>query len=314
MLGMMSGILNPRYRMGQAGGFPLHMSWLPFLEKIGRGRAPFEQSFRLSEKMGIGPNMVKSMKMWARAAGMVDDEYRLTERSRLFFGDPESDFLHQPERGAMWLVNWLICSNISHFTANGWLLNFYRAKSFAFSEALDAFETHLKSAGQPYAKGTIRVDLETAIRSYVSSPFQDAPGAGSDGRYFSRMGVLSSDRRRRDKAYYSKIFLEERPLLPSWAMVYAVIDAMEKRGVNTSSLSDLYALDDAPAPGVVFGLTEDGFMGALEKAQRKFSKIFSMSHLPGGDFQIALKKGVILVKEKTGMSAADRFYSRARQR
>ena len=153
------------------------------------------------------------------------------------------------------------------------------------TEALDAFEADINIKHR-YARGTICVDLETAVRMY-SFINDKNKRSDIDDRCFLMMGLLSASRAGKE-ADYVRIFRDEQPRLSEKIIMYSVIDAMSKRNSNNSSFSDLYAMNSLPAPGVVFGLTKDGFLTALEKITNR-SKILSLHSMPDGDFQLRLK-------------------------
>lgn len=293
------------YKLGQVGGFPLRLSWLPRLVICGKPLSSSD-SEQTSLQMGIGKNMVKALRLWALAAGIISDQGILTERAERLFSPHCGRDKYAEEDETLWLLHWLICSNLDCFTANGWLLNFFYSRSFTLKEAQEAFYAHLVDCQKrPYALGTIRVDLETAIRMYAIVDDKNKQ-SDIDDRCFRMMRLLSANRVGGEMRY-ARFFREEQPRLNDRVVTYAVIDSICKRGTGSASFSDLYAADYFPAPGVVFGLTKDGFLTALERAADS-SKMFTLQSMPDGDFQVQIKNKYVNMAKKGNMLVADYFY------
>lgn len=295
------------YKLGQVGGFPLRLSWLPRLvvastDKL-PGKAPFGDPETIALEMGIGMNMVKSLRIWAQAAGIIGEGGLLEMRAHRLFSKKDGVDKYAEKEDTLWLLHWLICSNPRCFTANSWLLNFFHARVFTLAEALDAFSTHLHDIQKrPYSPGTTRVDLETAIRMYASD---DGRRSDTDDRRFSTMRLMLTTRKGRE-THYTRILRDERPRLNSKVVMYSVIDALSKRGVSASSFSDLYVADNMSAPGSVFGLTKDGFLSALEAAA--YDHPLSLKSMPDGDFQVRLTGKCADRAERGDETTADDFY------
>lgn len=63
-----------RYLVGHFGGFPLRLSWLPRLvdRYSAQGRVPSNLE-EIACELGIGKNMAKALRAWARAAGLLQN-------------------------------------------------------------------------------------------------------------------------------------------------------------------------------------------------------------------------------------------------
>lgn len=297
-----------KYRLGQVGGFPLRLSWLPRLVIRGE-KKPFSNHEAIAREMGIGMNMVRALRVWAGAAGIVDEKDVLTKRAKHLFSQREGVDKYAEKEETLWLLHWLICSNLDCFTANGWLLNFFHTRVFTLTEALSAFSSHLKNdLKRPYAQGTIRVDLETAIRMYAVVEDKKNKRGDIDDRCFCVMRLFLANRVG-DEMRYVRVLRDEQPRLSSKIVMYSVIDTLSKRRTSSSSFSDLYAADDIPTPGMVFGLTKDGFLTVLEKARIYYPQKLVIEPMPDGDVQVRLKGKYAGMAEKGILkNVADNFY------
>ena len=281
-------LLNPsHYKLGQVGGFPLRLSWLPraytrYVNKKVLPRNPEEMSCDL----GIGKNMVKSLRIWGQASGIFDEEGRFSNlANRLFRRDPFFESID-----SIVLIHWLICSNQQCSTANSWLFNHFHVGQFTVKQAVSQFRDFLATTNKQYAVGTIRVDVETALRMYTS--LQNRAALDLDDKFLHPLGLLTV-RRANGKSLFSRTWETERPLVSSRVMAYAVLSSLAKKKTNKSTLSDLYSSStDHPAPGVIFGFTKGGFYSATEKMVQQEGNNFAMASLPGGDFQLTVKSNL----------------------
>ena len=293
------------YRLGQVGGFPLRLSWLPRLVSID-GSHDLSDKDKVGLSMGIGDNMVKALRIWAMATGILDDKYSLTKRANQLFGRKTGEDIYAEKDDTLWLLHWLLCSNPKCFTANAWLLNFFHSHVFTMDDALNAFSSRLGSEECKYAMGTIRVDLETAIRMYA--PADDGKrNSDLDDKCFHSMGLLKYSRGD-GRSRYFRVLRDEQPRLCSRVVLYSIIDAMSKQGITSSAFSDLYSSDTSPSPGVVFGLTKDGFWQTLEATASKYKTIISLHPMSDGDAQVRLSSKYAKMIDTGAETPADQFY------
>ena len=240
--------------------------------------------------------MVKSLRIWAQASGMICEEGRFKPLAkRLFTRDP---YLESVESVA--LLHWLICSNRKHFTANTWLFNYFHVSQFSVKQAVSRFREYLSLSGANYAEGTVQVDIETALRMYTG--INDRVSYDMDDKFLYPLGLFSV-RRVDGKTIFSRSWETERPLVSTRVLTYTVLSALAASQTDKSTLSDLYSSNSThTTPGVVFGYTKDGFYTAIEKMVHVEGGNFSMTSLPGGDFQIATKSNL---SKKCGRGDAD---------
>ncbi len=292
-----------KYLLGQVGGFPLRLSWLPRAYEVYKGEQelPRDQE-AIAVALGIGKNMAKSLRVWAIASGILAQDRTFKPLAKMLFG--QDPYLEQTDSIA--LLHWLICSNVSQLTANAWLFNHFNVSQFTISQAVNGFREFLLASGHNYAAGTVRVDIETALRMYTS--IQDRSTYDMDDKFFYQLGLFMV-RRMDGKPMFARTWETERPLISQRVLAYAVLQTMAARRSNRSPVSGLYeATQKYAAPGVVFGYSLEGFFAALDALVSSDSKRFALTSLPGGDFDFQVK-GVRGQQCKQGkVSCADAEY------
>ena len=102
--------------------FPLRYGWLKkaydAVRDVGRvdgNRSVFADDGAIAQ-FGVGKNMVRSMRHWAMAAGVVSGDGRATtEFGRYLFADDGLDpYMEDP--ATAWLVHWRIAGNAAYTT------------------------------------------------------------------------------------------------------------------------------------------------------------------------------------------------------
>lgn len=273
------------FLVGHFGGFALRLSWLPRL--VDRYAAKGEVPSNLEElacELGVGKNMAKSMRAWGRAARMLHDDGRISDMAKRLFRN------HDPylERGdSIALLHWLIASNSQQFTAGAWIFNIRRGEAFSLADAVKGFKEYLASNKANYADGTLRGDMEPALRMHSVAP--DSHSEEYDDRFFSQLSLLSLKRTERRSAY-KRTWRNERSHVSAKLLSYVLLRTLAERATASSALSELYmASAGRAAPGAIFGFSTDGFFAAVERLHRTGCGGVSLSTMPGQDALLTAK-------------------------
>ena len=267
------------YLAGHFGGFPLRLSWLPRLvSRYGtNGRVPSNLE-EIACDLGIGKNMAKALRAWARAARLLHDDGRIAEVGMRLFQEVDP---YLERRQSVALLHWLIASNSLGFTAAAWLFNHNRKSAFTAGDATSAFRDYLASNGATYAIGTLRSDMEPILRMHVDS--NDTHHEETDDRFFSQLRLIDATRIDRTVTY-SRTWEHGRPYLSESLLLYALLQSLAQRETRSATLSSLHTGSaHQTAPGAVFGLSREGFFTMVEHLARERGSPISLSTMPGED-------------------------------
>ena len=232
--------------------------------------------------LGVGKNMAKALRAWARAARLLHDDGRIAEVGERLFQkiDP-----YLERRQSVALLHWLVASNSQGFTAAAWLFNHNRRSTFTASYATSAFRDYLTSSGASYAMGTLRSDMEPVLRMHTDS--HDAHHDATDDRFFSQLGLITAKRPDRTMVY-SRTWEHSRPYLTEGLLLYALLLSLAQRKTPSATLSSLHmGSAHQTAPGAVFGLSGEGFFNMTEHLARERGSPISLSTMPGEDAMLA---------------------------
>ena len=211
-------------------------------------------------KLGVGKNMVKSIKHWALATKIFEETKRglsLSYLGKRLFGEWDP-FLEDP--ASLWLVHWLLTTNPSKAALWFIIFNKYPRPDFTKNQLL---EFALELTGKYNIKvlnTTISRDIDCFIRTYLSTK-------GSKNYieeiFYCPLNELTIISQLHDGESYQfnigfKHSLPEH--IVGYAMLNYIVDAQNSR--KTISVSD--CLYGEGSPGQVFKLDENSLVEYIE--------------------------------------------------
>ncbi len=120
--------LNPeKASFGRHETFPLRYGWLPKgFQAVQKDPHIFENADEATVRMGVGKNMVNSIRFWLRATGMMaSKDYSLTQLGKKILNDekPKGWDPYLEDEATIWLLHWLLASNAELSTTWFWFFN-----------------------------------------------------------------------------------------------------------------------------------------------------------------------------------------------
>ena len=169
-------LTNPSFSGHQT--FPFRYTWL----KKGVDAVVEDPTIFSSEDasvtLGVGKNMVSSIRHWGSVAGLIrTDTY---ERGRLLptplgkaiFDDKDGFDPYLDDPATLWLIHWQISTNINQATAWYWAFNILRENQFVtdtFKKELYEWTRQQKETMRPVSDNTLQRDVNCFIRTYCQS-------------------------------------------------------------------------------------------------------------------------------------------------
>lgn len=209
--------------------------------------------------LGVGKNMVESIKYWCDAFGLVD-EHGVTS-----FGEE----LLEPQNGwdpyleddaSLWLLHWKICSQQQFMTAATLLFGEMHKPEFNRDDWLELLRQHdSQSQGKATSIPTLERDIECGIKMYT--PLKNAEKKrGLEMSYacpFQELGLLSL----LEGSSMLRFSIGPKSGLPPEIIGYAIWDYWWNNGRHGLRLSELMHADYAP--GQIFMLDENSLVEAV---------------------------------------------------
>jgi hypothetical protein len=155
--------------------FPFRYPWLKKgYDAVGAAPDVFGRDDAITT-LGVGKNMVRSIRHWCLAAGVVEEsrtvraELRPTDLGTLLFSENGLDpYLEDP--ATLWLLHWQISSNRARCTTWFWTVSHFHEPEFtreALTSALNKWAQTL--SGKPVAASSLERDVDCFLRCYVPS-------------------------------------------------------------------------------------------------------------------------------------------------
>jgi hypothetical protein len=251
--------------------------WLRKAVEAGQRATPTENPFLADDatvELGVGKNMVKSIRFWGHAAKLLD-EVKNPERSRLvgsqasalgglIFDTADGADPYMELAGTPWLMHWFLLRPTCSLPV--WWLAFNRFGAVEFTdEDLVAFVVEeIGRAGweQPNVS-SIQKDVSCLLRTYASA---STARETIDDRLDCPLRELGLIETSWESRHSFRFRLGAKPTLPDLVVAFACFDwlALQRRSARTVSLNRLAT--GIGAPGRIFRLSENDLLESLQRA------------------------------------------------
>ncbi|MDB5122384.1 MAG: hypothetical protein JWP94_513 [Mucilaginibacter sp.] len=227
--------------------------------------------------LGVGKNMVTSMKFWLRAFDLLDEN----DRPNAF-----ADFLFRPVRGfdpfleddqSLWLLHYQLVKR-GFSSIYKLIFNEFRKEKIQFTkEQFQAFA--LRKIDNANLK-TVADDFDVFKKMYLSKS-EDSKMA--EDSFLGLLAELQLLRLQQKGIYY--IEQTERPTLSAKVLLYTILDN-ENFGYSVS----LQALEnDEDSPGTIFALNRQNLLDKIDELAATYDWINYSDHAGVRELQFKLK-------------------------
>jgi hypothetical protein len=263
-------VANLDYRISGHETFPCRYTWLP---KAVRGLQDdsklFSDEERAMVELGVGKNMVRSIRFWSLATGVATIAAKGTGHSLTDFGTAllgkrgYDRFLE--DRRTLWLIHWNLSTQVeAPLLAWDYLLNRWQDPELVPSLALKTLEKEATARDAKVSRTTLEQHLDAFLHTYV--PTRGRKGDVQEDNLdcplvelelIIKVGVRELDRSsgRREPIYAFR--RDEKPEITSELFVYCLHDFWQKRHPNEATLSLREIAHGHASPGQVFKLPEE---------------------------------------------------------
>lgn len=225
--------------------------------------------------LGVGKNMVNSIRHWCVVANLVQvdnaasssrNEYELTSLGKLLLTETGADpYLEDP--ATLWLLHWQLASNMEQCTTWYWLFNLYNSVEFTKDQITTEITKWLeqKSLKLP-SPNTLSRDIDCCIRTYVHSRggknmiFEDSFDCP-----LTELGLIEELGTDFEEGKVYQFQRGEKQSLPNKVFLFALGDFWNKYNQNTKSLAFEKIMYDPGSPGRIFKFDEESITHRLEE-------------------------------------------------
>ncbi|EHR5479803.1 hypothetical protein CGG78_22720 [Vibrio parahaemolyticus] len=260
--------------------FPIRYGWIyKIIQEVVKGESLSSKSNieQQMQSMGMGKNMVLSVRHWIRALNLVicidnkEQIYQLTPLAEQLFTDKNGHTAYDEyldKIGTTWLLHWLLQSiepTKAELNASRFFFNYFNGikvkKESLATEIKDALANHEKEL----TEATLNKDIDCLLQMYAHKSLQtNKINEDSFASPFTELGLLKQEDA---KSYIAE--LTRRPSLPVEIFTYALIDYMQKKhkGSKVNTLSFDALLNDIGSPGRIFRLSSVGLSDKLDQVE-----------------------------------------------
>lgn len=263
------------FRFSGHESFSCRYAWLSKAYRaLSANRALFSDEEDAMLKLGIGKNMVRSLRFWVDVMGVAAPsttgrEFELAEFGNAIFGmDGLDPYLEDVT--TLWLLHWKLVSNRTRpLFAWDYLINHWPMPEFTRSEALAAFHRESRKLDNAHSDATLSQHLDVFLHTYLPSRATAAGVEDSlDGPLVDLNFLLPFGERRGDTGRWEPVYAfrrEAKSEISAALFDYCLMDFWQTFSPNEDTLS-LRAVTLAPAsPGQIFKLPEDDVRARLEE-------------------------------------------------
>lgn len=226
-------------------------------------------------KLGVGKNMVSSIRYWLKATGLTDVNDNPTDLAKLIFNNDGFDPFVE-DIGTLWLLHYHLISS-EYATIYTLLFNqFFIGKTDFTKDSIHNFLKRYLSNGNSsnYNEKTINNDINVFIKNYliVNSEMMNVNSEDDFNGLFNELNLFRKYKRRnaenQSEDYYS-IERTERKDLPAEILLFVILN--DSRFGSNISFNEL--ITGHNSVGNIFLINREGVFQKIETLANKYDFI-----------------------------------------
>ncbi|MGJ8653032.1 MAG: DUF4007 family protein [Opitutaceae bacterium] len=274
-------IKTPQPRLSGHESFSCRFAWLPKVVKEldnaqGANSQLFKDENEAMVRLGVGKNMVRSIKFWAEVSGLIEAApkggHQLTAfGARLLGHEGHDPYLERQE--TLWLLHWKISTSQPPVFYWDQMLNHWHRQEFSLSEMLPVLSSELpsnfKSSERTLADG-FKVFLKTYVptrgpKGDVQEDNLDCPLVELNFIHVS--GQRLDETTNRPESLYSFNY-EDKSEVTDTLFAYCLNDFWAKSPHSGDTLAFNFISSGKNSPGQIFKLPEPAVRRRLENLKQ----------------------------------------------
>jgi len=231
-------------------------------------------------RFGVGKNMVTSMRHWAVACNVIQEDSRgdiaTTDLGKLLFRNDSGVDPWMENSSSLWLLHWNIAT-VSSKASYLWFFGYFSDYKFDRNTITDQLLQLCWRKGWKGSQATIKRDVECLVRTYaVKASKTDVFTEEQIESPLTELGLLQSVNR-------NETFQINRGLKPSLGngvFLYALVDFW-KHYSNAETLNLEPITYEPMSPGRVFCLDDNAVADRLYNLERSSDGLFAWTETSG---------------------------------
>lgn len=218
--------------------------------------------------LGVGKNMVSSIRFWLKAFNIIDHEDNPTEFGERLFNEDTGYDPYLEDEASLWLLHYHLVKN-GYASIYGIIFNEFRKEKLFFDK--DIYVNYLKrvvetSQDVKFNPNTVLKDFTVFLNLYKNDPDSHTIEDSFSG-ILSELELLKTT----GKGKYEQYSIEnsERDKLPAPIVLYVILDNSSYG--NSISLNSLEL--DTNSPGTIFAMNRTGLLNKISSIVKSNSNI-----------------------------------------
>lgn len=249
--------------------FPFREGWMAkVFRKISEGQHDVFTRDDAIEQLGIGSNMVRSLRFWMQATGLTFEnkaigkgQYLTNDFGRIIF---ECDRYLELE-ASLWLLHYQLVHNPDWATTWYWFFNVFRHSEFDEEMFLSELSRWVADQGEDVADGSLKRDYDCLLNMYAKNDGKNIEPEDNTGCPLQELGMIEP-LDARSKTY--RLTRRNVAAIPSDIFLYMIVDYVENNGGGRQvSIEELY--DTPGSIGRVLALNYGDTISVLERLQNE---------------------------------------------
>lgn len=219
-------------------------------------------------KLGVGKNMVSSIRFWLKAFNVIDNKDIPTEFGKHLFDDETGYDPFLEDDASLWLLHYQLVKN-GFASIYSIIFNEFRKEKLFFNK--ETFVNYVKRIGESnpdlnFNENTVAKDFIVFANLYKNDP-ESKDVEDSFSGILSEIELLKTTGKGKEEQFY--IENTERDNLPEAVVLFSILD-----NSNYGSSISLNSLEfDLNSPGSIFALNRSGLMNKISEIVREFKDI-----------------------------------------
>lgn len=219
-------------------------------------------------QLGVGKNMVSSIRFWLKAFNIIDSKDVPTEFGILLFDDEKGIDPFLEDEASLWLLHYQLVKS-GYSTIYSIIFNEFRKEKLFFNK--ETFVNYVKRIAE--ADSSLNFNENTVSKDFIV--FANLYKCDGDSKniedsfsgILSELELLKTNGKGKDEQYF--IENNERDNLPNSVVLYAILDNT-KYG-NSISLNTLEF--EINSPGSIFALNRSGLINKISEIVSEYNDI-----------------------------------------
>lgn len=219
-------------------------------------------------QLGVGKNMVSSIRFWLKAFNIIDNKDNPTEFGKRLFDDENGYDPFLEDEASLWLLHYQLVKN-SFASIYSIIFNEFRKEKLFFNK--ETFVNYVKRIGESnpdlnFNENTVAKDFIVFANLYKNDP-ESKNVEDSFSGILSEIELLKTTGKGKEEQFY--IENTERDNLPEAVVLFTILD--NSNYGNSISLNSLEF--DLNSPGSIFALNRSGLMNKISGIVSEFKDI-----------------------------------------